>query len=70
MLYHYEKGWTAAKSFRDINKIFGEGTISGSQCRDWLSRFKSGYTNLEENSGRGRLSDFGCRGTGRQSDNN
>jgi len=58
LLYHYAKGWTTAKSFRDINKIFGEGTISGSQCREWFSRFESVYTNLEDNSGRGRLSDF------------
>ena len=58
MLYHYEKGWTVAKSFRDINKIFGEETISESQCREWFSRFKSGYTNLEDNSGKGWLSDF------------
>ena len=57
VLYHYEKGWTAVKSFRDINE-FDEGTISESQCRELFSRLKFGYTNLEDNSGRGRLSDF------------
>ena len=24
MLYHFEKGWKAAQSFRDRNEIFGE----------------------------------------------
>ncbi|XP_023224660.1 uncharacterized protein LOC111625648 [Centruroides sculpturatus] len=28
MLYHFEKGWKAAQSFRDLNKLFSEGTIS------------------------------------------
>ena len=35
MLYHFEKGWTAAQSFRDLNELFGEGTISERQCREW-----------------------------------
>ena len=58
MLYHYEKGWKAAQSFRDLNELFGEGTISESQCREWFARFKSGDTSLEDKSGRGRSSDF------------
>ena len=24
MLYHFEKGWKAAQSFRDLNELFGE----------------------------------------------
>ena len=36
MLYHFEKGWKAAQSFRDLNELFGEETISESQCRDGL----------------------------------
>jgi hypothetical protein len=31
MLYHFEKGWKAAQSFRNLNELFGEGTISQSQ---------------------------------------
>lgn len=58
MLYHYEKGWKAAQSFRDLNDLFGEGAISERQCREWFARFKSGDTSLEDNPGRGRPSDF------------
>ncbi len=62
MLYHYQKGWKAAQSFRDLNELFGEGTISESQCREWFARFKFGDTSLEDKSGRGRPSDFEDQG--------
>ena len=58
MLYHFEKGWTAAQSFQDLNELFGEGTISERQCREWFAHFKSGDTCLEDKEGRGRPSDF------------
>ena len=54
MFYHFEKGWKAAQSFRDLNELFGEGTISKSRCREWFARFKSGDTSLEDKPGRGR----------------
>ncbi|KAK6735931.1 hypothetical protein RB195_018909 [Necator americanus] len=58
MLYHYEKGWTAAQSLRDVNELFGKGTITDSAVRKWFIRFKSGDTSLEDKEGRGRPSDF------------
>ncbi|GFU25808.1 histone-lysine N-methyltransferase SETMAR [Trichonephila clavipes] len=58
MLYHFEKGWKAAKSFRDLNELFGKETISESQCRHWFAGFKSGDTSLEDKLGRRRPSDF------------
>ena len=45
MLYHFEKGWNEAQSFRDLNGLFGEGTISKSQVKRW---FKSDDTNLAD----------------------
>ena len=41
MLYHSEKGWNAAQSFRDLNELFDEGTISksqkdGSRSSNWV----------------------------------
>ncbi|CAK9826415.1 Histone-lysine N-methyltransferase SETMAR [Anthophora retusa] len=54
MLYHFEKGWKAAQSFRDLNELFGEGTISESRCSEWFARFKSGDTSLEDKPGRSR----------------
>jgi hypothetical protein len=47
-LYHFEKGWTAAQSLRDLNELFGEETISHSQVEKWFKRFKSGNTSLED----------------------
>ncbi|GFY58738.1 histone-lysine N-methyltransferase SETMAR [Trichonephila inaurata madagascariensis] len=58
MLYNFEKGWKAAQSFRDLNELFGEGTISERQCREWFARFKSDDTCLEDKPGRGRPSEF------------
>ena len=58
MLYHYEKGWTAAQSFRDLNELYSEGMISERQRREWFARFKTGDTSLEDKPGRGRPSDF------------
>ncbi|KAK6761679.1 hypothetical protein RB195_022675 [Necator americanus] len=58
MLYHYEKGWTSAQTFRDLNELFGKGTITDSAVRMWFIRFKSGDTSLEGKEGRGRPSDF------------
>ena len=48
MLYHFEKGHKAAEAFRDLNELFGEGTIGERQVRRWFERFKSGDTSLEE----------------------
>ena len=49
MLYHIEKGWNAAPAFRDLNELFGEGTISISQVKKWFNKFKTGDTNLQMN---------------------
>nr|CDJ96098.1 Transposase domain containing protein [Haemonchus contortus] len=58
MLDHFEKGWKAADSFRDLNELYGDGIISQSQVERWFKKFKTGNTNLEDEEGRGRLSDF------------
>uniref|UniRef100_A0A1A9UL19 Uncharacterized protein n=1 Tax=Glossina austeni TaxID=7395 RepID=A0A1A9UL19_GLOAU len=39
MLYYFEKGWKAARLFRDLNELFGEGTISGRSGRSRPSDF-------------------------------
>ena len=51
MLYHFEKGHKAAEAFRDLNELFGEGTIGERQVRRWFERFKSGDTSLEDEVG-------------------
>uniref|UniRef100_A0A914D5E6 Mos1 transposase HTH domain-containing protein n=1 Tax=Acrobeloides nanus TaxID=290746 RepID=A0A914D5E6_9BILA len=52
MPYHFEKGHKATEAFRDLNELFGEGTIGERQVRRWFERFKSGDTSLEDEGGR------------------
>ena len=35
MVYHLKKGSITAQSVRDVNELFGEGTISKSQVEKW-----------------------------------
>ena len=58
MLYPFEQGHTAAEAWRDLNELFGQGTIGERQVRRWFERFKSSNTSLEDEEGRGRLSNF------------
>ena len=58
LLYHFEKGRTAGEAFRDINELFGDGTIGRNTAIEWFARFRSGDTSLEDKKGRGRHSDF------------
>ena len=58
LLYHFEKGRTAGEAFRDINELFGDGTIGRNTAIEWFARFRSGDTSLEEKKGRGRRSDL------------
>jgi transposase len=58
MLDHFEKGWKATESARDINELFGEGTIGERMVQKWFKRFKDGDTSLKDEEGRGRRSDF------------
>ena len=62
MLYHFEKGWKATESVRDINELFGEGTIGERMVQKWFKRFKDGDTSLKDEEGRGRRSDFDDQG--------
>src|SRR6185437_152768 len=58
MLNHFEKGWTAAQSFRDLTNTYGEGTIGKSTVRTWFARFKSGDKDVENKEGRGKPSEL------------
>ena len=54
MLYHFEKDWNAAQSFRDPNKLIGEGTTSKNQVEKLFKKFKSDDTNFGGDEGKGR----------------
>ena len=47
MFYDFEKGWKATEFVRDINELFGEGTIGKRMVQKW-KRFKDGDTSLKD----------------------
>ena len=51
MLYYFKKGWNAAQSFRDLNELFAEGTISKSQVEKWFKKFKLGDKKIVDEEG-------------------
>uniref|UniRef100_A0A914E1N8 Mos1 transposase HTH domain-containing protein n=1 Tax=Acrobeloides nanus TaxID=290746 RepID=A0A914E1N8_9BILA len=55
MLYHFEKRWKATESARDINELFGEGTIGERMVQKWFKRFKDGDTSIKNEEGRARV---------------
>ena len=58
LLYHFEKGHTAGEASRDINELFGNGTIERTTAYRLFEHFQNGDTSLEDKKGRGRQSDF------------
>lgn len=57
-LCRFEKGWKRAQTFRDLNELFDESTISESRHREWLARVKPGDTSFEDKPRRDRQSDI------------
>uniref|UniRef100_A0A914CVN8 Mos1 transposase HTH domain-containing protein n=1 Tax=Acrobeloides nanus TaxID=290746 RepID=A0A914CVN8_9BILA len=45
------KGITVYESCREINEVFGDGTIGQKTCYEWFNRFKSGDTSLGDKEG-------------------
>lgn len=58
VLNRFEKASKGAQSFRSLNELFAEGTISKSPCGERFARLRSGGTSLEDKPGRGQLTDF------------
>ena len=43
IIYHeYSRGTTAAQAARNINAVYGEGSITEQTYRTWYNRFRSG----------------------------
>ncbi|KAI9582021.1 hypothetical protein GQX74_011516 [Glossina fuscipes] len=58
VLYHFGKVSKAAQSFRNLNELSGEGTISEYPCREWFALLKFWGKGLEDKPGRGQPTDF------------
>jgi [histone H3]-lysine36 N-dimethyltransferase SETMAR len=53
-LYEFKMGRKAAKTARNLNHIFGEGTTSERTAERWFRKFQNGDECLEDEEGRGR----------------
>uniref|UniRef100_A0A914ED37 Mos1 transposase HTH domain-containing protein n=1 Tax=Acrobeloides nanus TaxID=290746 RepID=A0A914ED37_9BILA len=48
LLFYFDQNKSDADAFRDLNVIYGDGTISRAQCFQWFARFKEGDRSLED----------------------
>ena len=39
---------TAAEAHRELQKVYGDATLSETTCRDWFHRFKDGDLDVED----------------------
>ena len=59
IIYHeYSRGTTAAQAARNINAVYGEGSITERTCRTWYDRFRSGDITLGDQPRSGRPSEL------------
>jgi histone-lysine N-methyltransferase SETMAR len=59
IIYHeYSRGTTAAQAARNINAVYGEGSITEQTCRTWYNRFRSGDITLGDQPRPGRPSEL------------
>lgn len=56
--YEFKLGRTAAETARNVNKVWGEGTVNESTVQRWFQKFRNGNFDLTDAKGRGRHEDF------------
>lgn len=54
--YEFKLGRNATETARNINTVWGQGSIDDSTVRRWFTKFREGETSLEDQEGRGRPS--------------
>jgi len=54
LLYEFNKGNNATESARNIKAVYGNRTISVSQCQRWFKKFRAGNYGLEDEPRLGR----------------
>ena len=55
-LIHSKK--TAAEAHRELQKVYGDATLSKTTCRDWFRRFKDGDFDVDHRPCEGRPKTF------------
>ena len=56
--YELKLGQKAAEATRNFNDVFGPGTTNERTVQRWFQKFRSGGESLEDEEGRGRMSEF------------
>jgi len=54
LLYEFNKGNNATESARNIKAVYGDRTISVSQCQRWFQKFRVGNYSLKDEPRPGR----------------
>ena len=58
MLYEFQLGRKANEAAKNICSALGQNTVGVSKCQRWFKKFREGNFSLNDESGRGRVSNF------------
>jgi len=58
MLWEFKQGIKATETAEKICSVYGEGTITDREVRNWFVKYRSEDTSLKNEPRTGRLSDF------------
>ena len=56
ILYEFQQGRNATEAYRNLLKVFGEGTVFDRICRRWYEKFETGDFDLSDKPRSGRPS--------------
>ena len=48
LIFFFHSKKTAAEAHRELQKIYGNATLSETTCRDWFRRFKDGNFDVDD----------------------
>ena len=58
ILFQFNLGNKATDATKNICEAYGKDALDIRKCQRWFKKFRSGNTSLEDEPGRGRVSDF------------
>ena len=58
LIFFFHSKKTVDEAHRDLQKVYGDATLSGTTCRDWFRRFKDGDFDVDDSPREGRPKTF------------
>ena len=58
LIFFFHPKKTAAEAHRELQKVYGDVSLSEKTCRDWFRRFKDGDFDVDNRLREGRLKTF------------